>query len=65
MKIDLFSAPIRKYAISNNQPHVDYWDNEYKQERFDQISPVIMAYPNVPNPLYQNYSDIMLSLIHI
>ena len=59
MKIDLFSAPIRKYAISNNQPHVDYWDNEYKQERFDQISPVIMAYPNVPNPLYQNYSDIM------
>ena len=59
MKIDLFTTPIRKYSVNNNQSFLDHWEQEYKNEKFNEISPVIMAYGQVPHHLYQEYSDIM------
>ena len=59
MRVDLFTTPIRKYAIEDNQIFLDHWQQEYKTERFTEVSPVIMGYKQIPHPQYEKYSDIM------
>ena len=60
MKIDLFPTTVRKYNIPNNDNFISYWNKEYDDCKFREISPLVMAYNQLAHEeLNVSYHDIL------
>ena len=60
MKIDLFPTTVRKYNIPNNDDFISYWNKEYDDCKFKEMSPLVMAYNQLAHEeLNVSYHDIL------
>ncbi len=59
MRDDLFSIPIRKYHIDDDQTIVDFALKQYVDYKFELPSPFIFGIGEVPPDITQTYSDLL------
>ena len=63
MRDDLFSVPIRKYHIDNNQEFVDYFSDVHKRDAFSLPSPYIQGI-ELPDWTVPFYSGLLEQFLH-
>lgn len=59
MRDDLFSIPIRKYHIDNNEPYVTYANQNFSENHLKVPAPYIFGLSQIAPELSNNYSDIL------
>ena len=65
MRDDLFSIPIRKYHIDNNEPYVTYANQNFSENHLKVPAPYIFGLSQIAPELSNNYSDIPVSYTHL
>tara|TARA_B100000287_G_C20628136_1_gene778672 strand:+ start:778 stop:1365 length:588 start_codon:yes stop_codon:yes gene_type:complete len=59
MRDDLFSVPIRKYHVDNNDEFLKLTEDVYQKSKFDVPSPFIYGIAAVPPEISSTYNDLL------